>query len=296
MAELGVMIEAQEGLDWQSWRRVATAADRLGFASLRCSDHCMSLMGVERRSLSTWPALALAAEWTQRIQLGPMVSPVTFYIPAVLARMARAVDELCGGRLILGVGAGWNQAEHEAFGIPFPGWRQRFDQLERAIARIRQTLADHQLPILIGGGGRGRTLRIAAREAAEWNLLDADPESYPSSRQLLRERCREVGRDPAEIKCSVMAGYLIGRDHSDLLRRAARLAEFLPALSSMAPEVVVATLTEARRRWVVGTPEVVVARLRELSAAGVELFMLQHYLVDDLEALELLASEVAPFL
>src|ERR1700730_18029737 len=141
MAGLGVMIEAQEGLDWALGRQIARAAARLGFASLRTSDHCFSVFGVrERRSLSAWPALALAAEWTSRIQLGTMVSPMTFYVPAVLARFARAVDELAGGRLILGVGAGWYQGEHEAFGIPFPPWKERFDHFGGATARLAPEL------------------------------------------------------------------------------------------------------------------------------------------------------------
>src|SRR5438309_549633 len=137
------MIEAQEGLTWERWRRIVADSERLGFAALRVSDHCQSVMGVEaRESLSAWIALALAAEWTERIQLGPMVSPMTFYVPAALGRQARAVDELSGGRVILGVGAGWNAAEHERFGIPFPPtWGERFDLLETGIALLRPTLA-----------------------------------------------------------------------------------------------------------------------------------------------------------
>src|SRR5437764_2243576 len=162
MADIGIMIEAQEDLTWPRWRRIAGDVDRLGFAALRVSDHCQSVFGVEgRESLSCWPALALAAEWTERVQLGPMVSPMTFYVPVVLGRIARAVDELSGGRLVLGVGAGWNVPEHERFGIPLPGWRERFERLEEGIARIRQVFAG---PLLIGGGGERRTLPLAARE------------------------------------------------------------------------------------------------------------------------------------
>src|SRR5919202_2957863 len=132
------MIEAQEGLDWPRWRRIVDDSERLGFGALRCSDHCFSVVGVEgRHSLQTWVALALAAEWTERIQLGSMVSPITFYEPAVLARLALAVDELSGGRLILGVGTGWYQEEHERFGIAFPGLGERFARLEAGISRIR---------------------------------------------------------------------------------------------------------------------------------------------------------------
>ncbi|MDP9248426.1 MAG: LLM class flavin-dependent oxidoreductase [Candidatus Dormibacteraeota bacterium] len=297
MATLGVMIEAQEGLDWDHWRRIATESDRLGFESLRCSDHCLSVVGVNgRRSLQTWVALALAAEWTERIQLGPMVSPMTFYVPAVLARIALAVDELSGGRVLLGVGTGWNQAEHEAMGIPFPSLRERFDNLEAGIARIHSTLelAEHPLPILIGGGGEKRTLTIAAREASEWNLLGYDPDAYRAKSRLLDERCREIGRDPSEIRRSVMAGHLIGRDQAELEARGLRLAEVLPSLQGHSGTDVVSSLRDQLGRWFVGTPAEIVEQMRPYVASGVGLFMLQHYVLDDMEALNLLASEVMP--
>ena len=202
MAQVGVMIEAQEGLNWGRWRRIVTDAERLGFASLRTSDHLQSVMGVDRESLSAWPALALAAEWTERIQLGPMVSPMTFYMPAVLGRTARAVDELSGGRLILGIGAGWNESEHRAFGIPLPGWRERFDKLEEGIGRLRRTFTTRKIPLLIGGGGERRTREITAREAAEWNFPTPDLETFREKSAALDSRCRELGREPTAIRRS----------------------------------------------------------------------------------------------
>jgi alkanesulfonate monooxygenase SsuD/methylene tetrahydromethanopterin reductase-like flavin-dependent oxidoreductase (luciferase family) len=295
MATIGVMIEAQEGLDWEHWRRIVAESERLGFASLRCSDHCLSVVGVEgRRSLQTWIALALAAEWSERIQIGPMVSPITFYVPAVLARMALAVDELAAGRLLLGVGTGWNQLEHEAMGIPFPSLRERFDMLEAGIARIRSVAGGHRIPILIGGGGEKRTLAIAAREASEWNLLGHDADDYRAKSALLDERCREVGRDPSEIRRSQMAGYLIGRDEAALEARALRLAEVLPSLQGESAAAIVSWLREQTGRWFAGTPEEIVEKLRPYVAAGVDLFMFQHYLLDDMEGLELVATQVMP--
>jgi alkanesulfonate monooxygenase SsuD/methylene tetrahydromethanopterin reductase-like flavin-dependent oxidoreductase (luciferase family) len=295
MATIGVMIEAQEGLDWEHWRRIVAESERLGFASLRCSDHCLSVVGVEgRRSLQTWIALALAAEWSERIQIGPMVSPITFYVPAVLARMALAVDELAAGRLLLGVGTGWNQLEHEAMGIPFPSLRERFDMLEAGIARIRSVAGGHRIPILIGGGGEKRTLAIAAREASEWNLLGHDADDYRAKSALLDERCRELGRDPSEIRRSQMAGYLIGRDEAALEARALRLAEVLPSLQGESAAAIVSWLREQTGRWFAGTPEEIVEKLRPYVAAGVDLFMFQHYLLDDMEGLELVATQVMP--
>jgi alkanesulfonate monooxygenase SsuD/methylene tetrahydromethanopterin reductase-like flavin-dependent oxidoreductase (luciferase family) len=293
MAEIGIMIEAQEGLSWERWRRVVQDAERLGFASLRTSDHCLSVFGVEgRESLPTWPALTAAAAWSRRIQIGPMVSPITFYVPAVLGRMARAVDELSGGRLILGVGAGWNQREHERFGIPFPDWKSRFDALEAGIERIRQTFGERPIPLLIGGGGERRTLPLAARVASEWNLNLGDPEEFRARSALLDRYCREIGRDPAQIRRSVMRPYLIGRDREELEDRVRGLAAVIPGLDDLTPGDALRALRE--RGALVGTPSEVVELMRPLAEAGVDLFMLQHFLLDDPDHLELLAAEVMP--
>lgn len=293
MAQVGVMIEAQEGLNWARWRRITADAERLGFASLRISDHVQSVMGADRESLSAWPALVLAAELTERIQLGPMVSPMTFYVPAVLGRIARAVDELSGGRLILGVGAGWNDAEHKAFGIPLPGWRERFDNLEEGIKRIRQTFTTRSIPLLIGGGGERRTRNITAREAAEWNYSTPDVETFKEKSAALDARCLEIGRDPTEIRRSIMRGFLIGRDEAELYGRLERVPEFVPRLRNLEPDQILAALGE---RWFVGTPEQVVDQMRPYAEAGVDLFMLQHFLLDDAASLELLAQDVIPAL
>jgi alkanesulfonate monooxygenase SsuD/methylene tetrahydromethanopterin reductase-like flavin-dependent oxidoreductase (luciferase family) len=292
MAQVGVMIEAQEGLTWDRWRCIVRDVERLGFASLRVSDHCQSMAAAENRdSLAAWPALALAAEWTERIQLGPMVCPMTFYVPAVLGRTARAVDELSNGRLIMGVGAGWNEAEHRAFGIPLPGWRERFDRLEEGIRRIRQTFDGRDIPFLVGGGGERRTRDITAREASEWNYLAPDVETFRDKSAALDERCREIGREPSEIRRSLMRGYLLGRDRDELLGRIGRLAGVVPRLRGMEPEVAIESL---RERWFIGTPEEVVGQMRRYAEAGVDLFMLQHFLLDDADALALLAGEVVP--
>jgi len=285
------MIEAQEGLTWERWRRIVADAERLGFASLRTSDHLQSVTGAVRESLSAWPALALAAEWTERIQLGPMVSPITFYVPAVLGRIARGVDDLSGGRLILGVGAGWNEAEHKAFGIPLPGWRERFDRLEEGIPRIRQTFTSREIPLLIGGGGERRARDITAREAAEWNFLTPDVETFREESASLDARCREIGRAPSGIRRSIMRGYLIGRNEGELHNRVGRLGEVIPRWRGGEAEQALMAL---RERWFVGTPEQVVDQMRPYAEAGVDLFMLQHFLVDDSAAWELLAKQVMP--
>lgn len=293
------MIEGQEGLSWDRWRRICTETDTLGFASLRRSDHLVSLMGdPERDCVECWTSLALAAEWTKRIEFGPMVSPMTFRPPALLAKLAAAVDALSGGRLILGVGAGWNENEHAVFQIPFLTERERFDRLEEGIKTIREIWkttsprpARDPIPFLVGGKGARRTLPLVARDAAEWNFSRLDAEQFRERRDRLDECCREVGRDPSTVRRSVMCSYLIGRDRDDLLDRAAQVRDVIPSLRNMSPQEVVENRSGP---WLVGTPEEIAEQIREHSRLGVELFMLQHFLLDDSDALELLAREVIP--
>ena len=299
MAELGIMIEGQEGLNWERWRRICADTERLGFVSLRRSDHMISLMGdADRDCIECWESLALTAEWTKKIEFGPMVTPMTFRLAAVLAKIAASVDALSGGRLLLGVGAGWNENEHSVFGIPFFSEKERFEKLERGIETMRDIWkktspkpARNSIPLLIGGKGSKRTLPLVAREAAEWNFSRLDPEMFRDRREALDHRCREVGRDPATIRRSMMCSYLIGRDRSDLLERASQMREVIPSMKPMSPEEV---LDNMKGRWLAGTPEEIAERIRELSRLGIDLFMLQHFLLDDSDGLELLAKEVLP--
>ena len=293
------MIEGQEGLNWDRWRRICHDADTLGFDSLRRSDHLTSLMGSpERDCIETWASLAVAAEWTKRIELGPMVSPMTFRLPAILAKMAASVDVLSGGRVILGVGAGWNENEHKEFGVPFFTEKERFDHLERGIRTMREIWnksnpmpVRNPMPLLMGGKGRKRTIPLVAREASEWNVSRLDTDLYVQAREDLEASCRELGRDPSSIRHSVMTSYIIGRDKSELRDRAGQVSKIVRQLDGMTPDEVIEDRKEA---WFVGTPEEIAAKMHGVAALGVDLFMLQHWLLDDAEALKLLASEVIP--
>jgi alkanesulfonate monooxygenase SsuD/methylene tetrahydromethanopterin reductase-like flavin-dependent oxidoreductase (luciferase family) len=293
------MIEGQEGLNWERWRNICRDTDTLGFESLRRSDHLISLMGApERDCIECWISLALAAEWTKRIEFGPMVSPMTFRHPAILARMAAAVDVLSGGRVILGVGAGWNENEHREFGIPFLTQKERFDLLEAGIPTIRETWnksnpkpVRNPIPLLMGGKGQKRTLPMVAREAAEWNVARLDAAMYAEGRAILELSCREIGRDPRSIRHSVMASYIIGRNKSELRERAAQVSEIVRDLKGMSPDEVI---EDRRPWWFVGTPDEIAEKMRHFAGLGVDLFMLQHFLLDDSDALQLLASEVIP--
>lgn len=300
MAQFGVMVEAQEGLTWDRWRQVTGDADRLGFASLRVADHLESVMGDRtRHGVPAWSALLMAAEWTERIELATMVSPVTFYEPGVLVREALAVDELSGGRLLLGLGAGWNEAEHERFEVPFGGWKYRFDRLERSLQLMHRLWDElpgaRPLPILMGGSGRRRGLPLVARYAREWNGQTSNPAAYRQNLAELGEACAAAGRDPGSIRHSLMTCFLLGRDRDDLRERALRLKEealFWLGGDTQDPDEIIAA---AREQWpAVGTPDEAAARLRPFADAGVELFLFQHFLHLDTAGLELLAREVLP--
>jgi alkanesulfonate monooxygenase SsuD/methylene tetrahydromethanopterin reductase-like flavin-dependent oxidoreductase (luciferase family) len=223
---------------------------------------------------------------------------MTFHHPAILARKAASVDLLSHGRLILGVGAGWNQREHEMFGVPFYTVKERMDLLEQGIARMRDTWkisnpkpAQNPMPLLMGGRGEKRALPMIAREAAEWNLSHIDATEYQQKSQVLEECCRAIGRDPSTIRHSVMSTYIIGRDRADLRERAAKMRDFLPSLHGLDVDE---AMTAIRKRGLVGTPDEMVEQIRSYAALGADLFMLQHFLLDDQDALRLLASDVMP--
>jgi alkanesulfonate monooxygenase SsuD/methylene tetrahydromethanopterin reductase-like flavin-dependent oxidoreductase (luciferase family) len=294
------MIEGQEGLSWDRWRRICADVERLGFASLRRSDHLISLSGEDSRDcIDCWASLTMAAEWTTTVEFGPMVSPLTFYQPGVLARRAAAVDQLSGGRLILGLGAGWNEREHEMFHVPFLDVKGRMDRFEDGVAVIRESWTKShpkpprggKIPILMGGVGEKRHLPLVAREADEWNYFRLDLDEYRLKREVLERCCRDVGRDPDSLRYSVMTTYIVGRDRDELRERAANLSNVQPHLRGLAPDDV---LTTVRQHAFVGTPEELAEQVREFARLGVELFMLQHFLLDDSDALELLAREVIP--
>jgi alkanesulfonate monooxygenase SsuD/methylene tetrahydromethanopterin reductase-like flavin-dependent oxidoreductase (luciferase family) len=288
---LGILVEGEDALTWPSWRETVTAAEELGFDSVWISDHLLSSDGEDRGGLDAWMALAVAAATTRRITLGPLVTPITFRLPGLLARMALGLQSLSGGRFVLGLGAGWNEREHATFAIPFPPAPERLHLLDSGLALIRR-IVNTQVPILLGGGGRG-TLRLAARYADEWNLTTSSPRAFEPLSQTLDQACQVVGRDPASVRRSVAVGVLIGRDGNELCGRAERLRRVVPGLDEVPAEQMVSHVRE--HGWVAGTPDEVLAAVRNLAEVGVERVMLGHYDVDDTSALELIAREVLPW-
>lgn len=314
--KLGVMIEGQEGLTWERWRAIMRRTEELGFESLWRSDHYFSLMGrPERDALETFTSLTLTAVETSRLRFGPLVAPVTFRHPTLVARMAAAIDQLSGGRLVLGLGAGWNVPEHQAFGLPFPPVRERMDMLEESIQVIRALEApgkanfsgryyrlenaemhpkpvQRPLPILVGGAGERRTLQIVARYADEWNMFGAVPERIREKSAVLARHCERVGRDPTRIARSIMAAFVVGENDAAIARRLAALRDILPMLPAQGDADLLRTLRE--RGWLVGRPQEVVEQIGAVAQEGVHRIMLQHHNQTDFEALELIAREVMP--
>ncbi len=315
--KLGVMLEGQEGLTWDLWRRIMARVEELGFESLWRSDHFMSIVDSNRDVLETWVALTLTAAETTRLRFGSLVCPMTFRHPSLLAQMAVAVDTLSGGRLVLGLGAGWNEQEHRAFGIPFPPRTDRLHMLEEGIEVIVRLLGDGpayfagryyqldganprpkpsqrpRIPLLIGTTSAGRMLRIVARYADEWDVPGITaPTAYRARCERLAAYCCEINRDPRDIRRCVSTAYLIGRDAEELRRRGEAMQQLIPDLASHDPGAVPDILRA--EGWLVGTPDQIIVQLQALANEGVERVMLQHNDQTDFAALELLAGDVLP--
>jgi len=306
-----LMIEGQEGLTWDRWRRLARAAEDGGFEALFRSDHLTGLFGDPKRaSLDTWASLTWLASNTSRIRFGPLVCPLTFHHPALLAKRAAAVAELSGGRLDLGIGAGWHEGEHAMFGIPFPSLKERMDRFECGARAIRALWQGHPVtleqpyyplreaesyplppggraPLIIGGRGEQRALRVVAACADEWNTTRITRDDYPAKRAVLERHCRAVGREPSLIRRSLMVPYIVGRDARDRDARLANARRIFPRVPD----------NEAAWRaagFLFGAPRELVEELRAWEKLGVTRVMLQTLDMDDAAAIELLAREVVP--
>lgn len=311
--EVAIMIEGQEGLTWERWERLARAAEDGGWDGLFRSDHLTGLFGDSSRdSLDPWASLTWLATATRRIRFGPLVCPITFYHPALLAKRAAAVDQLSGGRLDLGLGAGWNEMEHRMFGVPFPPLRERLDRLECGARLIRALWRDEPvtldqpyypllearsvprpargtLPLVIGGRGERRTLRIVAEHADEWNVTRVTPDELPLKAAVLEAHCRAVGRDPGTIRRSLMIPVVVGRSPAEARARHAKIRAVFPRV----PE------DEAGWRaagFLYGAPDEVARDLRRWRTLGIQRVMLQMLDMEDLAAIDLLAREALPAL
>jgi F420-dependent oxidoreductase-like protein len=299
--EIGIMIEGQNGLNWERWRRIGRAVEELGFAGLHRSDHFTNSNPPDLDSLELWTSLTWLADHTQRITFGPLVSPVSFRNPVFAARIAKDVDDLSGGRLILGVGAGWQQREHDLFGFDLLDTGDRFDRLEEGLEVITRLLRSDEPvsyggrfyrlqdaillprparpggpPILVGGNGPRRTLPLIARFADEWNAIFLPPDKHRRLNARLDALLDEAGREPSDVRRSMMTGLIFGRNQ----------AEFEAQLRGRDAGAL------RERGLIIGTPGKVVDQLGELAEIGLDRVMLQWLDLDDLDRLSALADTV----
>jgi F420-dependent oxidoreductase-like protein len=309
------MVEGQEGVSWQDWLGLARACEEAGLEGLFRSDHYLpTIAPAASGGLDAWATLAALAARTERIRLGTLVSPVTFRHPSLLAKMAVTVDHISRGRVEVGLGAGWFEAEHTAFGFPFPEVGERMTMLAEQLEIVSRSWREEEVsfqgrhyqlqgarmepkpvqkprpPLILGGSGGPRSAALAARYADEYNTFLATLEEVRERRARVVEACERAGRDPASLTFSLMTACVVGADRAELLQRVGALLRFLGA-EGEDPEAV---LRDRSEQWLAGTPEEVVSRLGELAQAGVERVHLQHLLHRDLEMVALIGAEVAP--
>jgi F420-dependent oxidoreductase-like protein len=305
---LRIFTEPQQGASYATLRRVATATEDLGFDAFFRSDHYLKMGNGSGQPGPTdaWATLAALAVETKRIKLGTLVTAATFRLPGPLAITVAQVDEMSGGRVELGLGTGWFDAEHAAYGIPFPPLKERFDRLEEQLAIITglwstpvgQTfsydgtyyqLTDSpalpkpvqrpKVPVIIGGGGPRRTPALAAKYADEFNAAFTSPAEAEEGFERVRDACAEAGRDPGSISFSAAQVVCCGSDEAELARRAASIGRALP---------------ELRENGLAGSPSEVVDKIGAFAKAGATTVYLQILDLSDLDHLELLASQVLP--
>ena len=301
--DIGLMVEGQHGLNWERWGRILASAERLQFPTLFRSDHFFLSPQAQQDSLDTYLSFVMAAAETSTIRFGPLVTPITFRHPANLGRMAAQIDLLSNGRFVMGLGAGWNAGEHEAYGLDFPGVGERFDRLEEALQVIqklwREDAADYEgrfyqlrganclpkpaaggPPILIGGGGEKRTLRLVAEVAEEWNVPGMPVEAYAAKCEVLERHCEAVGRDPATIKRSMMSFGIVGP-------RPEHIQEVLAGIG-------LGGMGASPAATIGGSTEQVVELLGQFAELGLQEVEFQHFDFDSDEVLEYLAAELVP--
>lgn len=303
MTSIGLMIEGQIGLTWERWQRLLRAAEDLGFQCVFRSDHFTNPEPPDLESLEAWVSLTYAATATSDIEFGTLVSPITFRHPSMLVRTAAAIDDLSAGRLVFGLGIGWQEREHHNYGIPFPDRDTRYEMLTDALEITTRLLTQEKPvhyagkyyslhdavllprpqrpggpPIMIGGNGPKRTLPLAAEYADEWNGVFLDPDSYRQRNEELDRLLSERMRAPGEVKRSLMTQINYGTSEQDWQQ--------IKAERGIGDTPNPATIN--------GTAAMVVDQIGAYVDAGVERFMLQWIQLDDIDRLESLAQSVLP--
>lgn len=313
---LSIQIEGVQGLTWPLWQALVRAVEDAGFHGLYCCDHFANPAPPDHDSLEVMMAMAYAASHTERVALGLLVAPVTWREPVLLARQGMAIDDLSGGRFILGVGAGWNEREHAMFGYPLgdrPTRVARFTEALEVMTRLirrddPQTFAGqyYQLheatllprpgrptPVMVGGSGPKRTLPLVAQYADIWNAGGMDPDEMRARNAALDALLVAAGRQPGDVRRTMMKAIYCGRDAAEYETRLRGIR-----LQGGNAEVPLDDLLaqQRQRKAIVGIPTEVVAQLRAYEAAGVDEIVAQFLLVDDLDGIRVLAEEVLPHL
>jgi F420-dependent oxidoreductase-like protein len=302
-----IFVEPQQGASYGQLLTVAQTAEACGFDAFFRSDHFLTMGGDGLPGpTDAWLTLGAIARETDRIRLGTLVTSATFRLPGLLAVQVAQVDDMSDGRAELGLGAGWYDGEHTAYGVPFPPLGERFERLEEQFAILtglwttptggtydfdgrHYQLKDSPAlpkpvqrphpPLIVGGGGPARTPRLAATYADEFNLPFSSVSDTEAQYGRVRAACQARGRDPQTLRLSAAQVVCCGEDEAQVERRAASIGR--------KPD-------ELRAHGAAGTPDEVVARLKEFEAIGAETVYLQVLDLDDLGHLELLSEEVLP--
>jgi F420-dependent oxidoreductase-like protein len=311
------MTEPQQGLTYGEILALARAAEAAGLEAFFRSDHYGSFAGpADGPTTDAWTTLAGLARDTASIRIGSLVSPITFRIPGSFAKVVATVDEMSGGRVEVGIGAGWHEEEHRELGIPFPPLRERYDRLEESLAivhglwtepdgwsyegrhwqvrnarlRPRPTVSGRRHPhLILGGDGGPRLARLVATWADEFNRQSATPDRLREAYARIGTACADAGRDPETVVRSAMVGVLVAETELELRDR---VREQIAMLGG-GDEDAEAWLNERTGRWIIGTPEAAHERIAALEAAGAQRIMLQDFLPRDLEMVALLGRIAA---
>jgi F420-dependent oxidoreductase-like protein len=317
MVAISLMLEGQYGMTWSRWKKLVAEVEDLGFAGMFRSDHFTNAKPPDMDSLEMIVSLTYLADHTRRIHFGPLVAPFSFRNPMLLARQAAALDDLSGGRMILGVGAGWQEREHQLFGFELGDIATRMARFAEGLEVVTRLLKSDEavtyegrfyqlrgatlLPrpqrkggprILIGGNGPKRTLPLVARYANIWNGTFLAPDEFRERSAILDKLLSEAGRKPGDVRRTAMRGLYFGRDMKELDRRLRWRAENPDYAGKSLQEVIDSMAT--RDHEIVGTADMVIEQIKTYEAAGAEELMLQWFDVDDLDGLRTFAKSVLP--
>ena len=310
--DVSLIVGEASPLTWPRWRQVVAVAERCGFRALFRSDHYFN--GTHRPTIDPYLSFVAAALETTRLRFGPLVSPVTFREPVNVGRMAQQLDALSDGRFILGLGAGWYEAEHATYGIDFPPRRERYDRLDEALSLLKVLWYDtpgnfdgrfyrlsgtdsqpHPPPgrpeILIGGKGPQRTLAAVARHAHHWNSLGLAPADYAATSETLDRHCAAIGRDPAEIRRSMLLFHNLAPDKAVGAVVDQRIVEiFAPGTSLSVTDLAAA----GNRVLLTGGVHELVDTVGQLARLGLQEVVFEHFATELDEVPEFWAETVLP--